>query len=216
MMSEMRVYLDNCCFNRPFDDQSQIRIRLEAEAKLFVQDRVREGQLQLVWSYILDYENSANPFEERRVAIGEWKSKAAVDVGETPEILATADILFSKGLKAKDALHVACAIHAGCEYFLRTDDTVLKKGQDIRDVKIVDPPTFVREVRLITDTEIKVRGLKALADALGHVGAERFITLLMREPFDYTEWQKSLWPERSVEDISKAAMEFRIKNGERS
>jgi len=148
MMSEMRVYLDNCCFNRPFDDQSQMRIRLEAEAKLYVQDKVREGQLQLVWSYILDYENSANPFEERRTAIGEWKPKAAVDVGETPEILATADILFNKGLKAKDALHVACAIHAGCEYFLTTDDTVLKKGQDIRDVKIVDPPTFVREVRL--------------------------------------------------------------------
>ncbi len=144
----MRVYLDNCCFNRPFDDQSQIRIRLEAEAKLYVQDKVREGQLQLVWSYILDYENSANPFEERRSAIGEWKLKAAVDVGETPEILATAHILLNKGLKAKDALHVACAIHAGCEYFLTTDDTVLKKGQDIRDVKIVDPPTFVREVRL--------------------------------------------------------------------
>jgi hypothetical protein len=69
---------------------------------------------------------------------------------------------------------------------------------------------------VITDTEIKVRGLKALADALGHVEAERFITLLMREPFDYTEWQKSLWPERSVEDISEAAMEFRIKNRERS
>jgi hypothetical protein len=67
-----------------------------------------------------------------------------------------------------------------------------------------------------TVTEIKIRGLKALADALGHIEAERFIALLMREPFDYTDWQKSLWPERSVEDMSKAAMEFRIKNGERS
>jgi predicted nucleic acid-binding protein len=148
MISEMRIYLDNCCFNRPFDDQSQMRIRLEAEAKLYVQDKVREGQLQLVWSYILDYENNANPFEERRTAIREWKPKAAVDVGETPEILAIAHILFNKGLKAKDALHVACAIHAGCEYFLTTDDSVLKKGQGIGDVKIVDPPTFVREVRL--------------------------------------------------------------------
>lgn len=64
---------------------------------------------------------------------------------------------------------------------------------------------------MITDTEIKVRGLRALADALGHVEAERFITLLMREPFDYTEWRKSLWVERSVEDISKSATEFRIK-----
>ncbi len=50
----MRVYLDNCSFNRPFDDQSQLRIRLEAEAKLYVQQKVREGRLELAWSYILE------------------------------------------------------------------------------------------------------------------------------------------------------------------
>ncbi len=49
----MRVYLDNCCFNRPFDDQRQLRIRLEAEAKLRIQEVIREGGLQLAWSYVL-------------------------------------------------------------------------------------------------------------------------------------------------------------------
>jgi hypothetical protein len=63
---------------------------------------------------------------------------------------------------------------------------------------------------MITDTEIKVNGLKALADALGQVEAERFVTLLLREPFDYTDWQKSLWPDRIVRDISKAAMNQRV------
>jgi hypothetical protein len=53
----MRIYFDNCCFNRPFDDQSQIRIRLEAESKLFIQQKVLEKKIELVWSYILDYEN---------------------------------------------------------------------------------------------------------------------------------------------------------------
>ena len=53
----MRIYLDNCCFNRPFYDQSQIRIRLESEAKLKIQDDILEGKLKLVWSYILDAEN---------------------------------------------------------------------------------------------------------------------------------------------------------------
>ncbi len=62
---------------------------------------------------------------------------------------------------------------------------------------------------MITDTEIKLRGLRALADALGEVHAERFITLIMREPFNYTEWQKQLWPDRGVEDISKFAMQSR-------
>jgi hypothetical protein len=38
----MRVYLDNCCFNRPFDDQRHLRIRLEAEAKLSIQEAIRD------------------------------------------------------------------------------------------------------------------------------------------------------------------------------
>ncbi len=62
----MRIYLDNCCFNRPFDDQAQIRIKLDAEAKLKIQEEIRFGNIKLVWSYILDYENSKNPLLERK------------------------------------------------------------------------------------------------------------------------------------------------------
>jgi len=62
----MRIYLDNCCFNRPFDDQRQVRIRLESEAKLYIQEFILLGKVDLVWSYILDYENAANPFKERK------------------------------------------------------------------------------------------------------------------------------------------------------
>jgi len=62
---------------------------------------------------------------------------------------------------------------------------------------------------MITDAEIRMAGLKALSAALGDVQAERFITLVMREPFDYTEWQRKLWPEQSVKDISAAAMRQR-------
>ena len=65
----MKIYLDNCCFNRPFDDQSQLRIKLESEAKLKIQTDIQAGVLDLVWSYILDAENEANPFEERKSAI---------------------------------------------------------------------------------------------------------------------------------------------------
>jgi len=60
-----------------------------------------------------------------------------------------------------------------------------------------------------TDTEIKVDGTKALIDALGELQAERFIALITREPFDYTRWQKDMWPERSIEKISEAAMKYR-------
>ena len=65
----MKIYLDNCCFNRPYDDQSNIRIRLETEAKSYIQNLIKEGKVRLVWSYILDFENAQNPFEERRLRI---------------------------------------------------------------------------------------------------------------------------------------------------
>ena len=60
-----------------------------------------------------------------------------------------------------------------------------------------------------TDTEVRLRGLRALVDALGPVEAERFISLILREPFDYTSWQRQLWAESSVDELSKAAMQWR-------
>lgn len=61
----------------------------------------------------------------------------------------------------------------------------------------------------ITDTEIKLKGMEALIDALGEVHAEKFVTLVNREPFDYTVWQRQLWPEKSVKEISRMAMRHR-------
>lgn len=141
----MRVYLDNCCLNRPFDDQAQVRVRLEAEAKLHIQEKILAEQIELAWSYILDYENRMNPFDERRRAVTWWKSRATADVHATPSILRNANDLCSRGISSKDALHVACAIACGCDYFVTTDDILLKRADTVSQIRIVDPPTFVRE-----------------------------------------------------------------------
>jgi hypothetical protein len=61
----------------------------------------------------------------------------------------------------------------------------------------------------MTDTELRVRGLKILTDALGPVEAEKFVALILREPFDYTEWRRDFWPDETVESISGAAMKLR-------
>lgn len=61
-----------------------------------------------------------------------------------------------------------------------------------------------------TDNELRVQGFQTLVDMLGLVEAERFITLVLREPLDYTKWQKDLWPDQSVEEISRAAMRLRL------
>ena len=76
----MRVYLDNCCYNRPYDDQTQMRISLEAQAKLHVQGLIKEGEYELVASYMLMYENSRNRVETKRDAIKKFIEDNAVFV----------------------------------------------------------------------------------------------------------------------------------------
>ena len=142
----MRIYLDNCCFNRPFDDQSHLRIRLESEAKLDIQEKIRSGKYELVWSYIQDYENAKNPFLERKEQIGKWRNYAVEDVIEDENVLLLAKNISEYGVKNMDALHIACAVRAKAVFFLTTDAGILKKATHIQDIIITDPIGFIREV----------------------------------------------------------------------
>lgn len=142
----MKIYLDNCCFNRPFDDQRQLRIKLETEAKLDIQERISRKEIELTWSYILDFENEANPFEQRKLAIRGWKNYASFDINETQEIVEKADKFHQMGIKGKDSIHLACAISVQCEYFLTTDDELIKMAAAIKEIKITDPISFIKEV----------------------------------------------------------------------
>ena len=67
---------------------------------------------------------------------------------------------------------------------------------------------------MITDTEIKIKGVQILSQYLGDVEAERFIALIQREPFDYTKWHQGQDESLSVEEISKRAMALRVNSGE--
>ena len=64
---------------------------------------------------------------------------------------------------------------------------------------------------MITDTEIKIKGIQILTEYLGKVEMERFVALIQREPFDYTGWQRELWKDETVEALSQKAMSFRMK-----
>lgn len=140
----MKIYLDNCMFNRPFDDQNQIRIRIEAEAKLYIQSQIKNGSLELVWSYILDLENRQNPYEDRKIIISNWRAYASVDVEETETIINKANLIVGMGLKSKDALHIAAAIEGGAAYFLTTDDKIIKKLKRFTEILAMNPTDFIK------------------------------------------------------------------------
>jgi hypothetical protein len=141
----MRLYLDNCCFNRPFDDQDTLTIRLETEAKLHIQAAIRNGDYALGWSYVLDFENVANPIIERRSEIQKWKALANAFASETPAILTTMNELCKLGFKPLDALHLACAQALECDSFLTVDKGILKKAAAVVAVRIMNPLDFVVE-----------------------------------------------------------------------
>lgn len=143
----MRIYLDNCCYNRPYDDQLRMRIHLDTEAKLHIQDMVKNNELELVTSYMLDYENAKNRFWHKRQAISEFMNENEayyVSQDRNEEAIQIAEEIKKTGAKNADALHVACAILAKSNYFITTDDRLLKYRSE--KVEIVTPGEFVRRV----------------------------------------------------------------------
>ena len=143
----MRVYLDNCCYNRPYDDQSNFLIKIETECKMKIQNLIKQGELDLVSSYILMLECDKNPHEPNRSLIIEFiKKYSKLHVSENNyEIIENLAIpIKDTGVKNKDALHVASAIYAECDYFISTDRRLLKYSTE--QIKIVSPLKFFETI----------------------------------------------------------------------
>ena len=140
----MRIYLDMCTFNRPFDDQNQLKIKLETEAKLFIQQGIVDGYYELVWSYILEYENAQNRYNDKRDAIYDWKKIAKIHCVENDKIIEYAENLKKINIRTKDALHIACSVYANSDYFITTDKQLFNLKLD--DIRIINPMTFLNEM----------------------------------------------------------------------
>ena len=143
----MLIYLDNCCYNRPYDDQSQLTISLETQAKLYIQNLVKKDKMKLAVSYILVYEISKNPHITNRWNIlnyiNAYSDKYVSENNkETAEKIAVP--IQATGVKRMDALHVACAIIAKADYFLTTDKRLLKYKSE--KIKIINPIDFIKEM----------------------------------------------------------------------
>jgi predicted nucleic acid-binding protein len=126
-----------------------MRIYLETQAKLYIQELIKQKKLKLVTSYVLDYENSRNRSSQKRMAIEKFMEDYAtfyVSNRNENRIKEYVTTIMETGVKEKDAYHVACAILAECEYFITTDDRLLKYQSE--NIKLVTPGEFIREVEV--------------------------------------------------------------------
>jgi predicted nucleic acid-binding protein len=132
------VYLDVCCFKRPFDDVAIERIRREAAAVAAILEEAGEGGCRLVRSPAHDFENDRNPREDRRLATRLWLERATVPVGTNPATAGRARELTELGFMALDALHLAFAEQAEARWFVTTDDRLWKRARHAPDQLRVD------------------------------------------------------------------------------
>ncbi len=142
----MTIYLDACCLNRPFDDQGQSRVRLEAEAVLSILEMADTGKLELVGSDIIDDELSQIPDDERREKVELLLSAATKHLSLTATIERRAAEFQKWNISPLDALHLASAEAAHADYFLTTDDYLLRRARRHAEelkVKIENPAKWL-------------------------------------------------------------------------
>lgn len=145
----MRIYLDVCCLNRPFDDQSQERIRLESEAVKLVLDLVAKDLHAWISSEAVEYEVSRHPNEEQRTNVQVLVAQASERLSLDTQAATRAAQLQSAGIPPMDAVHLAVAERHGCDVFLTTDDTLLRRvarlGKRL-ELRVANPVQWIAEV----------------------------------------------------------------------
>jgi len=144
-MERIKVYMDNCCYNRPFDDRRVATIRDETYAKMYIQSLITLGSIDLVYSFMSLTEISDSIFEENKRQIMTFIEKyASFFIGENrqSDIEQTVKDIMQTGIKLKDATHIACALLAECHFFITTDKRLLKYKTE--KMKIINPTDFTQ------------------------------------------------------------------------
>jgi predicted nucleic acid-binding protein len=140
--------LDVCCLNRPFDDQAQERIRREADAVVRVLARLQRPDTTWIGSDMIDREVEQTPDAQRRAALRRLARATATRVSFDEAVEGRARQLESLGIRAADALHIACAEHGGAEVFLTVDQRLLRRAARIADqlrVQVRNPRDWIEE-----------------------------------------------------------------------
>ena len=146
----MLVYFDICALQRPFDDHSQLRVRLEAEAVVTLIQLCEMGLVELVSSAAHEIKNRQNPYPERQTYAADVLSLAQHRVASTSEVAERTEAYIQEGLRQLDAFHLAAAVVSRAAFFCTTDDRLLRRGQvlNTRATAVVSPLDLLLQLDL--------------------------------------------------------------------
>ena len=145
----MKIYLDACCLNRPFDDQRQARVRLEAEAISLILQKLHQREWEWIGSDVLVYELGQTEDVERKERLLLLAGQSHQVAEMTEKILTQAEKLAASGFDSYDAIHLASAENAKVDVFLTTDDNMQKianRNKKMFSFVVVNPVTWLEEV----------------------------------------------------------------------
>ena len=134
MSKDYRIYLDVCCLNRPFDDQSQLRIRLETESILTIIYQCQKQNWKLISSCVLDWELNQMSDFEKLDKIQTILTIAKIKVIDSPNLQTRTNELQALGFSSYDAAHIASAERSQADIFLTTDDRLLNRAIRLTNV----------------------------------------------------------------------------------
>lgn len=139
------IYLDYNCFQRSFDDTSQIKIQMEALACQQIFSRAERRQVRLVWSFMHQDETLLCPFPERKIEALRLASLCQERVGPSEDIYRLAKSFQAQAhLLAKDAVHLACAVYSGAKLFLTCDERLIRQAQRLSlPLRVINPVEYI-------------------------------------------------------------------------
>ena len=140
------IYLDYNCFQRNFDDPSQIRIQMEALACQEIFFRAERGAIRLVWSFMHEDETALCPFTERKHEVVRLSTLCKVFVEPEEEVHRLAQSLQQTWkLAPKDAIHLAGAVFAKADFFLTCDDDLIKRTNQLAlEIVVMNPVDYLK------------------------------------------------------------------------
>ena len=143
----MKIYMDVCCLNRPFDDQTQDKIRIESDALLAILSKCMSGEWELLSSEVLDIEIENTPDKWKKSKVNELYKLAQEKIMLNDTIVKRASDIQIFGIKSFDSLHLATAEYSKATVFLSTDKNLLHMASRLEmGITVTNPLNWFMEV----------------------------------------------------------------------